>query len=230
MSDFGGLIRQARERLGLSPNRVAELIGRASGTVKAWERGRTVPRDPLVLRSLAAVLAIDEAALFRAAGLPPPGAAPVTTIEQELASIAPRHPAPQVADPLSPLRPVLADQPLPPSETRDTDEPEMDAIGAFLQKGKESLEQVFGPGRRRPERRARRERTPSAPTSSPLPVQSVVVPTGSYVEDEDERWAYRLRAIWTTAGVGALGVLLLWAGSRALAALGDAWNALLAGL
>jgi transcriptional regulator with XRE-family HTH domain len=92
MSEFGGLIRDARERLGLSPHRVGELIGRASGTVKAWERGRTIPNDPFVVTSLAAVLAIDERALFRAAGLTPPDAPPVTTIEQQLASIAPAAP------------------------------------------------------------------------------------------------------------------------------------------
>jgi hypothetical protein len=50
------------------------------------------------------------------------------------------------------------------------------------------------------------------------------------MDDPDERWSYRLRAMWTAAGVGVLGVLLLWAGSRAWQAFGETWDALLSGL
>lgn len=228
MSDFGGLIRDARERLGLSPNRVAELIGRASGTVKAWERGRTVPHDPVVVTSLAAVLAIDEAELYVAAGLNPPGTPPVTTIEQQLASIAPR-PTPMVSpDPVRAERPVVtaASSPQEPATEPDTPDDGMnvtaatEAVTAFLHKGMDSLRKLTD----RPERAPRQRRVRA--TATPYPAASF----GSYMEDDDERWSYRLRALWTAAGVAALGIVLLWAGARLMAAIGDTLDALLAGL
>lgn len=213
MSEFGSLIRDARERLGLSPHRVAELIGRAPGTVRAWERGRTVPADPFVVTSLAAVLAVDETALFRAAGMEPPVEQPHLTIEQELASIAPASRSDETVvtrargdaersavttsqaptDLLPGLSPSLPAVPSP--------EAELDVV-------------------RRPRHSGR---------TRPAPVPSAPV-TGSFLDDPDERWSYRLRAIWTAVGVAVLGVILLWAGSRTMSALGDAWDALLAGL
>jgi transcriptional regulator with XRE-family HTH domain len=245
MSDFGGLIKDARERLGLSPHRVAELIGRAAGSVRAWERGRTVPTDPLVVTSLAAVLAIDETELFRAAGLTPPGVAPTTTIEQQLASIAPAARAPSPATVPQPERSSVATDEHPAAEDDGSDDAEagetpLDAIADFLQKGKEAIVDVGVPAierlRRRPRRTNRSDRRGSS-SSSPtgthpaLPSGSYpVMPTGSYMDDPEERWAYRLRTLWTAAGIGALGVLLVWAGSRTLEALGEAWDALLAGL
>ncbi len=52
----------------------------------------------------------------------------------------------------------------------------------------------------------------------------------SYMEDVEERWSYRIRSILTISGVGALGLILLWAASELLSAFGDVWNALTAGL
>ena len=52
----------------------------------------------------------------------------------------------------------------------------------------------------------------------------------SYMEDVEQRWSYRIRSILTAVGVGALGLVLLWAGSELLGALGDVWDALTAGL
>jgi hypothetical protein len=225
---------------------VAELIGRASGTVKAWERGRTVPNDPFVVTSLAAVLAIDEPTLFRAAGLTPPIVAPVNTIEQDLASIAPaRSPAPSPprppSEPESERRAVIT-EPIVGPESESTDggeekavESPLDAIGAFLdkgvevlEKGKEAIVEVGAPAIEKL-RHSRRQPKPR-PEPRPLMTSSVQPLSGSYMDDPDERWSYRLRTIWTAAGMGALGLLLLWAGSRALDAFGDTWDALLAGL
>jgi hypothetical protein len=50
------------------------------------------------------------------------------------------------------------------------------------------------------------------------------------MEDVEERWSYRIRSILTIAGVGALGLILIWAGSELLGAVGDVWDALTAGL
>ena len=249
MSDFGGLIRDAREKLGMSPNRVAELIGRASGTVKAWERGRTVPSDPFVVSSLAAVLAIDEDTLFRAANLNLPDRHQPLTIEQELATIAPSRPVAGSSPTPNTERPaIVADSPdpAPPAEEvddRDDLAPAVSSPSDFFQKGMESLAGAGAPllekirARREPLLEKLRERRRRAPRPTPTPVSrapmsttAAVVPTGSYMDDPEERWSYRLRAVWTAAGVAGLGVLLLWAGSRALDAFGETWDALLAGL
>jgi transcriptional regulator with XRE-family HTH domain len=238
MSEFGGLIRDAREKLGMSPHRVAELIGRASGTVKAWERGRTVPSDPFVVSSLAAVLAINEDALFRAANLNPPDRQQPLTIEQELATIAPSRPTASASPTPTSERPaIVADVPeQSPSPERSQDPQETDfsssSASDFLQKGVDAIAEVGTPLLEK--LRSRRSRTPrrnSTPANrASVPTAAPVVPTGSYMDDPEERWSYRLRALWTAAGVGALGVLLLWAGSRALEAFGETWDALLAGL
>ena len=260
MSDFGGLIRDAREKLGMSPHRVAELIGRASGTVKAWERGRTVPSDPFVVSSLAAVLAIDEATLFQAANLNRPDRHEPLTIEQELATIAPSRPAaapppqppPQPPPPPPTERPaIVADVPEQTSPAEGVeDQPEQESpiasAAEIFQRGVDAIAEASAPileslrARREPlleKLRARRERAPRRTSRTPVsagrasvPTAAPVVPTGSYMDDPEERWSYRLRALWTAAGVAGLGVLLLWAGSRALDAFGDTWDALLAGL
>lgn len=233
----------------MSPHRVAELIGRASGTVRAWERGRTVPSDPVVVSSLAAVLAINEETLFRAANLNPPDRHQPLTIEQELATIAPSRPgAASSPSPTTDRPAIVADVPeqtAPPEEVRDRDESAspVSSQSDFFQKGMDSLAGAGGPlleklrARREPllaklrERRLRTPRPTRAPVSrAPVPTAVPVVPTGSYMDDPEERWSYRLRAVWTAAGVAGLGVLLLWAGSRALEALGETWDALLAGL
>lgn len=238
MTEFGGLIREGRERLGLSPNRVAELIGRASGTVKAWERGRTVPSDPTVVTSLAAVLAIDEGQLFRSAGLTPPGMPPQPTIEQELASIAPqRRPEPEsvapAAEPTVERTAVVTDeQPVieKPVETGRMDEPETDAVGEFLAKAAEGVRNIRFPTFERRQRTPRpdRERVRAVPLQgSPI---ATATSAQSYLEDTEERWAYRLRVIWTVAGLGGLGVVALWAGAHLFEAIGDTIDALLAGL
>ena len=215
MSEFGSLIRDARERLGLSPHRVAELIGRAPGTVRAWERGRTVPTDPFVVTSLAAVLAVDEGALFRAAGLEPPVDQPHLTIEQELASIAPPSSPPRVEEPArSRLR--TDEQPASSSQAPTDLLPGLVPGVPAIPSPEAELDVV---------------RTPRRPRPAPWPAPAVGVPsTGSYMDDPEERWSYRLRAVWTTVGVAILGVILLWAGSRTVTALGEAWDALLAGL
>lgn len=243
MSDFGGLIRDAREKAGLSPHRVAELIGRASGTVKAWERGRTVPNDPFVVSSLAAVLAIDEESLFRAAGLDVPLRHEALTIEQELATIAPSKPQPRSPSSHPEPRPLSSDAPSSvitdeqPAVARSTavegspdllpsekDSSPSEAVTEFLGRAGAAIadapavQMMKKAGREKPTRRS-----PSAP-ASPTPG------TVSYMEDPDEQWSYRLRSLWTAAGVGILGMLLLWAGSRALEAFGETWDALLAGL
>lgn len=219
MSDFGGLIRDAREKLGLSPHRVAELIGRGTGIVKAWERGRAVPTDPFVITSLAAVLAVEETRLFRAAGIDPPGRQPTLTIEQELATIAPPRqprPAPEEGTETSAEgvpRGVMTQE--TPSAPKPQPETATSAVTEYVARQADAPAAAPTPARREP-------RSPRVASEQAI--------ARSYMDDPEERWSYRLRAIWTAAGVGVLGVLMLWAGSRALDAFGDVWDSLLSGL
>lgn len=98
--DFGGLVRRSRERLGLSQTRLGELVGRAASTIRAWERGQSVPTDPTAVSSLAAVLGLDEPELFELAGLDPPLIIEDhPTIEQSLREIAPRPVSPDPSPP-----------------------------------------------------------------------------------------------------------------------------------
>ncbi len=74
----------------MSQARVGELVGRASSTIRAWERGQSMPNEPALLSTLAAVLGLDEARLFELADLEPPEITEeYPTIEQSLLEIAP---------------------------------------------------------------------------------------------------------------------------------------------
>jgi transcriptional regulator with XRE-family HTH domain len=255
--EFGGLIRQSRERLGLTPSRVAELIGRAPGTVRAWEKGTSIPSDPAVVSSLAAVLGIDEVTLFEAAGLEPPVSETSQSVRQALSTITP-------AARLAEARDSGQDRTGPESVT--TADPEPETTGEVV--GDEAVA-TPNVGRRR-----RRGESPQPPTPADLPTAvvpppavppvpepvareprhrasrggimeqlrgatvrrpaAVAAPTTlppapaspSYLEDPNERWSYRLRALYTAAGVVALFVALGWAGSNLFDALGQLWEVL----
>lgn len=231
MAQFGSLIAEHRERLGLSSGRVAELVGRSPGTVRSWERGRSHPDDPVVVSSLAAVLGIDETELFVAAGLEPPRASAPFSLEQMLSAIAP-----------SSTETEQVDIPESPSDgqgkhARSVGENKLSDRESALDRLRNAVESVsenLGDSRR--SRRGRggpRTSEPYRPvTASPTyqgdrrrPMSAL-----SYMEDVEQRWSYRVRSILTAVGVGALGLVLLWAGSELLGALGDVWDALTAGL
>jgi transcriptional regulator with XRE-family HTH domain len=50
---------------------LADLVGRSASAVRSWERGSSTPTDESIVRSLAAILGIDEGVLRESAGLPP---------------------------------------------------------------------------------------------------------------------------------------------------------------
>jgi hypothetical protein len=179
------------------------LIGRAPGTVRDWERGKTIPNDSRILSSLGAVLGVPEAELFAAAGMPLPEAEHTMTIEESLASIAPK-PRPSGSEPeTTEEEPLFADEP-----------------------------EVTRRERRRHVRDAETSTRPPAPpppapVPRPLPVQPV---SASYLEDPEQRVAYRLRGVFTLIGLTVAFVVLLWAGANFLDALGGAWNDVFGGL
>ncbi|MGZ5393876.1 MAG: helix-turn-helix domain-containing protein [Mycobacterium sp.] len=69
-TSFGGLVKQARMALGMSQAALADLVGRSASAIRSWERGSSTPTDESVVRSLAAVLGIDESALRGTVGMP----------------------------------------------------------------------------------------------------------------------------------------------------------------
>ncbi|MDH4115925.1 MAG: helix-turn-helix domain-containing protein [Acidimicrobiia bacterium] len=248
--DFGGLIRRGRERLGLSHSRVAELIGRAPSTVRSWERGTSKPGDADVVSSLAAVLGIDEQALFVSAGIDPPVVEERPTVQQVLSTIAPpaerdrvmvgkgderpteRTPAERV-ETLEPEEPATSDALRPPEN------PPAPVSATVATPGIEQTDSVIGTqreGRHKAERDVRQPRRPSevrratpvaAATPSTLPQAPSVQ---SYMENTGERLSYRLRNIYTGVGVVLLFIVLAWAASNLADSVGELWDILTSNL
>ena len=232
MAQFGSLIAEHRDRLGLTSARVAELVGRSPGTVRSWERGRSQPDDPIVVSSLAAVLGIDETELFISAGLEPPRASAPFSLEETLSAIAPTAPpaTEQVEIPDAPDDGAGR-------HARSVEETKLDGRESALDKLRTAIESVsesLGESNRRRQTRSsmpsRGQPIPAPPPVSAAPDRRRPLAALSYMEDVEERWSYRIRAILTVSGVGALGLVLLWAGSELAGALGDVWDALTAGL
>lgn len=241
-SDFAVLIRHNRERLGLTASRVAELIGRSPGTVRAWEKGTTRPTDDSVVSSLAAVLGIDEGALFEAAGLEPPVMESSPSMRQALSTLAPRwEPTEQPSGqrtvveveadrarvyeaPTAQSRePSTSSPTLNPDEEEETDvsEPATTAVGHVRSRSAR-------PGFADRLRSATLRRTPR-PASAPSTLPPVPM-TPSYMEDANERWSYRLRAVYTAVGVVLLVIVLGWAATNFFDSLGQLWSELTANL
>ncbi|MDH3250592.1 MAG: helix-turn-helix domain-containing protein [Acidimicrobiia bacterium] len=235
MAQFGSLIAEHRERLGLSSSRVAELVGRSPGAIRSWERGRSHPDDPVVVSSLAAVLGIDETELFVAAGMEPPRASAPFSLEETLSAIAPaasQRATEQVEIPGTPDDGVGR-------HTRSVEEEKLGGRESALDRLRTAVESVTesvgdsGRRRRRGSSATSRRQLIVSPPPTRVSSQSIrkrPFNSLSYMEDVEERWSYRVRTILTAAGVGALGLILIWAGSELLGAVGDVWDALTAGL
>lgn len=234
MAQFGSLISEHRERLGLSSTRVAELVGRSPGTVRAWERGRSQPDDPVVVSSLAAVLGIDETELFVAAGMEPPRVSTPFSLEETLSAIAPT--ASQRAT-------ESVEIPDAPDDgggkhARSVEDEKLEGRESALDRLRTAVETVaesFGDSNKRRQGRPPFPKVQSAMMSPQMPVATSAsrkrpFAALSYMEDVEERWTYRIRSVLTVTGVGALGLILIWAGSELLGAVGDVWDALTAGL
>ena len=67
---FGALVRHRRVELGMSQAGLADLVGRSASAIRSWERGSSTPTDDGVVRSLAAILGLDEGELRTSVGMP----------------------------------------------------------------------------------------------------------------------------------------------------------------
>jgi transcriptional regulator with XRE-family HTH domain len=77
--EVGTLIRLARDQKGLTSHEVARLVDTTQSTIVRLEQGIVAAPKPALLKSLAAVLELDLADLYAAAGYPQPDGLPSFT-------------------------------------------------------------------------------------------------------------------------------------------------------
>ena len=75
---FGIRLRSFRERAGLSPTQLGEMVGVSLGNIATWERSRAVPQFDMVER-LAGILGVSSVVLLT--GQTPGPYVPVNPIE-----------------------------------------------------------------------------------------------------------------------------------------------------
>lgn len=207
----------------MSQAKLAELVGRTTTTIKAWERDRSRPNDPKVLSALSAVLGVDERHLFDKAGVEQPEAETNPTVEQALATLS----FDEVVD--------SAD------EVGDHDgdvhgrEPERDREPAFASAHSEESERQ-APVEREDEQDREKVGTSQQPAyaAPPDPIERApLTPTVadlSYMEDDSQRQLYRVRNLATLVALVALVITFIWALGEGLGALGEWWDAFFANL
>ncbi len=239
------MIREARERLGMSQSRVADLVGRAPSTVKAWERGRTQPKDRTVVASLAAVLDLDESELVDSIGLEAAEPKSFQTLEESLSEIA----APDLL-PRNHKSRVTPDD--PPEPESDTDGPSVETellmsrreLRAQREGNNEATEGVMDKVSRRLEgvRRIRLRRPGRSKKAVPTRRQQVAVPVTpppasgplmvaapapSYLEDPQQRLLYRSRSVFLAIGVFVLAIVFVWAAGEMIDSISSSLDAIL---
>ena len=226
------MIRGAREKLGLSHTRLADLVGRSPSIVRAWERGHTIPEETAVLSSLAAVLGLEEQSVFTAAGVTLPGPRTIRTLEQSLSEIAPTAlggpvrapaPGPQPATPAGAgVTPV---SPPPGVDSRPT-----------ASAGRRGNHRSPSPKKGSPSGAVRwwesarsllrRRSTGSRPAAGPAATAPAPAQAGSYVEDPGQRLLYRMRSLFLLAGIAVMLIVFVWAAAGFFDAVGASLDAI----
>ncbi len=258
-TSFATLVKQRRVALGMSQAKLADLVGRSSSVVRSWERGASAPADENVVRSLAAVLGIEESLLRSSVGLDPKGrvrepdeigggslevfVAEVDDPGEPVGVDVPRGTADVEEGPeAGPAEPAGAGQTseeikepavkAPPAAEDDHPPP---AAQEELLVADEPLEADFAFSA--PPTGAPEEESPVAGgTGATSP--TVMVPAGgtpvlpaerSYLDDPDQMVTYWIRAALTVAFSVFLLVVLLWALSRLGDSVGEVWDIFEAG-
>lgn len=227
---FGRTVRYRRNKLGLSQAKLAELVGRSTATIRAWERDKSRPTDPKVVSTLAAILGIDERQLFERAEVDPPMVAETSpTVEQALATLSVETaPAPESDDVDIDVDLSDVDEPAPIPVPVSVEQYRLDLV-AMDDGAKEGRVEV-APAARQP----RRERALVAAAAGPAYVappdpylQTPVTPPVndlSYIEDDSQRQLYRVRNLATLVAAVALVVMFIWALGEGIGALGEWWD------
>lgn len=224
---FGRTVRYRRTKLGLSQAQLAELVGRSTATVRAWERDKSRPNDAKVLSALAAILGVNERQLFEKAEVEPPGAAEETspTVEQALASLAPVH---DQGDDATDGDEEQASAGMEDDLSGDQAETEIILDPMDDESDVDEILPAEGPV---PDTEVRQ---PVAAAASPAyaapPDRYVTTPVTppasdiSYMEDRSQRQLYRVRTLATLVALVALVVAFIWSMGESLGALGDWWD------
>jgi len=244
---FGRTVRYRRTKIGLSQAQLGELVGRSASSIRSWERDTSIPTDPSVITALSAILDIDSRALFDKAGVPVPPEEAHSTVEEELASLAPLPLEEPIEEDVEADPVVVSDGPgggeteLEPALDADM-ELEAEVRGHVGDRGEPDAGRGPKSAREpdpqlesftlRPEPVGVAEMSttsePPAFVSPPepyvitAPTPPVVEP--SYMEDNNQRQVYRVRNLATVVLVVALFIILLWSLDNTLDAVGDWWN------
>ena len=236
---FGRTIRYRRTKLGLSQAKLGELVGRSASTIRAWERDSSLPNDAVVITALSAVLGIDRRSLFEKAGLEVPPQEISPTLEEAFASLAaePRSPAARVEWESAAVMPLVEDSE-PDIELDIGGEHPAETPVEPIEAAKWADEPypVWEP--KFPEETLVRSTPLASIPVTPMPAPAFVDPPEpfvraaptpplvepSYMEDRAQRQLYRVRNLATLVLLVGLGIVLLWALSSTLDALGTWWG------
>lgn len=252
---FAELIKRRRITLGMNQASLAELVGRSASAIRSWERGAATPTDESVIRSLAAVLGVEETILRDAVGLPPdiPFDAPDQVGGDSLAAFAEEHGGQDLlsASEEAPVDLLLSDDDEPGHAIiPSVEEPEagvdveveatQEAPGlppAVEEPGDGASEPpdvpVASPGIRRAGLIEPVRPTAAAVTSPtvalPADVKPVQPAERSYLDDPDQMMTYWIRAALTVAFAVFLVIVLFWALGRLGDSIGEVWEIFKAG-
>lgn len=198
---FARLFSQRRLELDLSVVDVAVGTGRPIEVVVGWDQGRAVP-DAEDVDQVADILKLPRALLTEALRRVADHRLDVTSPDQSEPSEL-RDEATEESDSISREALIAAPYPSTTFLERLRQLPEL-AIRSFAAMSSDT-------------RRfwSRRRRMARAPTAFP-----------SYTEDRDQLLTYRLRMVFTAAGVAVLALVLRWSLGGLGSAVADLWNAL----
>ena len=204
---FTHLFSQRRDELGLSVVDIAARTGRPIEVVVGWGQGTAVP-DEGHLGEIARILKLPKPLLEEA--LRRVAEHRMVDYRVGALSLDRRPDGPPEQHNLPPAVEKSGDAEPGARSTATTRYPPADLPAAF------SLSTVWARLRQYVTRyRARRRRLARAPTAQP-----------SYMEDRDELITYRLRMVFTVAGLAALGLILRWSLGGLGSAITDLWRAL----
>lgn len=242
---FGRTVRYRRTKIGLSQAQLGELVGRSASSVRSWERDIATPTDPSVLNALSAILDIDGRALYEKAGVEPTVPDETQpTVEQALASLAPLPLEEPIEDDVEPdpmIAGVVAGAAVQARLDADSEleaevhehdsdayalEPEIPEPSTPVETFSLPPEPTSEPDSVEPEKMSTSNEpafvSPPEPYLFTAPTAPVVDP--SYMEDADQRQMYRVRNLATVVLVVALAIILLWALSNTIDAIGTWWE------
>ena len=197
---FARLFSQRRETLDMSVVDIAVQTGRPIEVVVGWDQGTVVP-DIDDLTKVSEVLKL-----------------PQPLLEEALRRVT-DHGGDSALDPQSPQEsdnetdPQTAGEPA--AASRGTLIPASLASATFTDRLSQIPQQMWRSVTSWPESLSRRRRMERVPTAY-----------RSYLEYRDQLIAYRLRIVYTAAGVAVLAMILRWSLSGLGSAITDLWDAL----